>query len=289
MRVGITGASGFIAGHLIPQLRAHGHECVAFSRDATKQIAGCSETRALGDGPPDLRGLEALVNLAGESIQGRWTAEKKRRIIASRVHLTEALVGALPGSEVRVLVSASATGFYGDRGDEILTETSGQGEGFLTEVSLAWEAAALAAQQHGVRVALPRIGFVLARDGGALDKLRPLFRLGLGGKLGSGKQWMPWVHVEDVAGLMVHLLEHEDLAGAFNAVAPQPVPNEEFTRALAASVQRPALFPVPAFALRLALGELAVLALASTRAIPRRTEAAGYSFTYPDLTSALRA
>ncbi len=291
MKIGITGASGFIGGYLIPRLRDAGHTCVAFSRHPERPVPGCAETRALeADGPPpDLRELEALVNLAGESIQGRWTDAKKKRIRASRIDLTQALVRALPGSEVRVLVSASATGYYGDRGAEVLPESAPRGAGFLADVSEDWENAARAAEAMGVRVALPRFGFVIAAKGGAMDKVRPLFRLGLGGRLGSGEQWMPWVHVDDVCGLTVHLLESETLHGPFNAVAPSPVTNAEFTRALAAVLQRPAFLPVPAFLLRLALGEMASLVLHSTRAAPDKTMESGYSFRHPRLGGALLA
>ena len=289
MRIGISGATGFIASHLIPRLRQRGHTCIAFSRDPSQNVEGCDETRALGGAePPDLTQLDALMNLAGESIQGRWTAARKRRIRQSRIDTTRALVAALPHSEVRVLVSTSATGYYGDRGNERLTETAVRGRGFLADVCQEWEHAANTAEKHDVRVAIPRIGFVLAKDGGALETIRPIFRLGLGGKLGSGKQWMPWVHVEDVCGIFIHLLENEKLTGAFNAVAPSPATNAEFTKALAGSLDRPALIPVPAFALRLALGELSSLALDSTRAIPERTAASGYSFLHPNLEEAVR-
>ncbi|MEP6810602.1 MAG: TIGR01777 family oxidoreductase, partial [Chthoniobacterales bacterium] len=191
-------------------------------------------------------------------------------------------------TEVRALVSASATGFYGDRGDTLLPETARRGQGFLADVCQEWEHAALTAEKYDVRVALPRFGFVIAAEGGAMDKLRPLFRCGLGGKLGSGKQWMPWVHVDDICGILIHLLENDALTGAFNAVAPKPVTNAEFTHALAAALHRPAVLRVPAFALRAALGEFADLALDSTRAIPEKALAAGYVFRQPDLAWALR-
>lgn len=288
MRIGITGATGFIAGTLIPRLRERGNRCVAFSRNPRLIVPGCPETRGIfGDGPPDLRALDALVNLAGESIQGRWTKAKKGRILASRINLTNSLVAALPGTEVRTLVSASATGYYGDRGDEALPESATPGTGFLADVSFTWEKAALAAETNAVRVTVPRFGFVIASSGGAMEKLRPLFRLGLGGRLGSGRQWMPWVHLDDVCGVIIHLLEKEKLTGAFNVVAPHPVTNAEFTRVLAASLHRPAMLHVPAFALRLVLGEFSALALDSTRAVPAKTLASGYSFQYPNLAGAL--
>ena len=290
MRIGITGATGFIAKNLIPHLRARGHTCIAYSRQSGRPVAGCTETRALGgDSPPDVSALDAIVNLAGESIQGYWTTTKKERIRSSRINFTRALVAALPRSEVRVLVSGSATGFYGNRGDELLPESAPRGRGFLAEVSAEWESAALDAEQGGVRVALLRTGFVIAARGGAMEKIRPLFRLGLGGRLGSGRQWMPWVHLDDVCGLIIHLLESDSLRGPFNAVAPNPVTNAEFTRTLASALHRPAILPVPEFALRLALGELSSLVLDSTRAVPDKIIASGYTFRHAELAPALDA
>ena len=289
MKIGITGASGFIAGQLIPRLSERGHECIAFSRSVGRAVTGCRETRALAPGTaPDLAGVDAVVNLAGESILGRWTAAKKRRVRDSRLGVTRQFVDAMSTSPVRVLISASASGLYGDRGDEMLTEASAPGRGFLADVCREWEAEALRARTYGARVALPRIGFVVAPRGGAMERLRPLFRLGLGGRLGDGRQWMPWVHVSDVAGLIVHLLEHETLDGPFHAAAPNPVRNDEFTRALATAVHRPAFCAVPAFALRLALGELSGVALDSTRLAPLRTLGAGYAFEFSQISEALR-
>lgn len=289
MKIGLTGASGFIAGQLIPRLAERGHECVAFSRTADRAVAGCRETRTLAAGTaPDLAGLDAIVNLAGESILGRWSTAKKARIRESRIGLTRELVNAMSASSARILISTSASGLYGDRGDEILTEESAPGRGFLAGVCREWEAEALRAREFGARVALARIGFVLAPRGGAMERLRPLFRLGLGGRLGHGRQWMPWVHVADVAGLIVHLLERESLEGPFNAAAPNPVRNADFTRALATLVRRPAFLAVPDFALRLALGELACVALDSTRLAPLRTLGSGYAFEFSQIADALR-
>jgi uncharacterized protein (TIGR01777 family) len=288
MKIGITGATGFIATELIPRLVERGHECVAFSRTAQRVVAGCAETRAIRvDGGPDLSGLDACINLAGESIVGRWTTAKKRRIRESRLNLTRSLVDAMESSPVRLLVNASASGYYGDRGDETLNESSAQGAGFLADLCREWESTALCARNFGARVALLRIGFVVSPHGGAMDLVRPLFRLGLGGRLGSGKQWMPWVHVTDVVGLILHLLENESCDGAYNAAAPNSVRNAEFTGLLAASLHRPAIFPVPAFALRLALGELSTLALDSSRLSPERALASGFSFQFPHLSDAL--
>lgn len=293
MRIGITGARGFIGQHLVRALGARGHGCVAFSRSDRDAVPGCVETRAWGAGPPDLRGLDTVVNLVGESILGLWTAAKRRRIRESRAAGTAALVRALPGSGVRALVNASAVGFYGDRADEVLTEDHPPGEGFLPEVCREWEAAAMTAaagtEAGGgeVRVAVVRIGFVLGADGGAWPLLRRAFRLGLGGRLGDGQQWMSPVHVADVAGLFVALVEDEAARGAFNAVGPEPVRNAEFTRAVAHALHRPAVLPAPAWALRSVLGDTSHVMLDSVRAVPARAGEIGHAFRFPTLAAML--
>jgi hypothetical protein len=239
-----------------------------------------------------LEGVDAVVHLAGESIAaGRWTAERKRRIRASRVDGTRLLAGAL-GQLTRkpaVLVSASAIGIYGDRNDEELDEGSAPGSGFLADVGRDWEAATETAAAAGIRVVLARMGIVLAREGGALGKMLPPFRLGLGGPLGRGSQWMSWITREDAVAAILATLERPGLAGPVNTVAPAPVTNAEFTRLLAAAVSRPALFPVPALALELLFGEMAREALlASQRVVPRKLLAAGFRFADPVLGPALR-
>jgi uncharacterized protein (TIGR01777 family) len=295
MTIGITGASGFIGGHLITKLRQQGRECVAFSTRPDKPVRGCRETRTFArDRPLDLTGLDAIVNLAGESIMGLWTTAKRRRILESRLASTGRIAETLRKSAdmPRVLVNASAIGIYGDRGDEVLTENAQPGSGFLAEVSRQWEQAAFAAATAGVRVACVRIGFVLGRDGGALPLLRRIFGLGLGGRLGSGRQWMSLVHVADVVGLMAYLLDDllEDgvaAGAAFNAVGPEPVRNADFTRALGQALGRPAVLPAPAFALRALLGEMSQLMLMSERVVPERTLEIGYQFAYPTLAEML--
>ena len=290
MKVGITGATGFIARHLIPALCSRGHDPVAYARSSGQPVAGCVETRPLPpDAPPDVSGLDAVVNLAGESIIGLWTAAKRRRILESRVGTTRRLVSALRETPdaPRVLLNASAVGIYGDRGDEPLTEQSPAGTGFLAEVCRDWEACAHEAAAFGVRVACVRIGYVIGRDGGAFPPVRRAFKLGLGGRLGSGKQWMPTVHVEDVAGLFVHLLETPDAAGSFNAGCPHPVRNTDFTRAAAHALHRPAILPAPAFVLRATLGDLSHVMLDSARVLPERALASGYAFRFPTLAGIL--
>ena len=296
MKIGITGATGFIGRHLIQQLNERGKDCVALSRSSKRAAAGCVETRTLPlDGFPDLGGIDAVVNLAGESIIGRWTDGKKWRVRESRVRTTERLVEAMGKAArgPRLLVNASATGFYGERGDEALDEGKPAGSGFLADVSREWEGAALGAERFGVRTILTRFGLVVGANGGAFPPLRRAFGLGLGGRLGSGRQWMSLIHVEDVAGLIVYLLEHEDdsgqraLRGAFNAVCPAPVRNADFTRAVAKTLGRPAVLPVPAFVLRAALGEMSHLLLDSIRAVPTRALQNGYAFRFPTLLAIL--
>ena len=283
MKVGITGVSGFIGSRVVARCGVRGIEVVGFSRNP-----GAGARRFELTSVPDISGLDAIVNLAGESILGLWTKEKKRRIRESRVLGTRRLVEAIakaprpPG----VLVNASAIGFYGDTGEKEVDEFSASGKGFLADVCREWEAEAARATSYGVRVVFVRIGFVLGK-GGALKLLQPLFQLGLGGKLGSGRQWMSGVHVEDVAGMIVWALENERLQGPVNAVMPEPFRNTDFTRELARCVTRPAILPAPAFALRLAFGELAGSMLGSTRVIPRVAPDAGYAYQFATLPSAL--
>ncbi len=285
MKVGITGASGFIGKQLIRRLRVRGHKAVVFTREGGGRPPASISTRPFPkDGPPDLRGLDAVVNLAGESILGWWTKAKKRRVTESRVGTTTRLVAGInalpPGKGPRVLVSASAVGFYGDGGEELLDESKPAGAGFLADVCREWEDATQSAGSAGVRVARVRIGVVLGKDGGSFAVQRRLFGAGLGGRLGDGRQWTSPVHVEDVAGLMVFLLERDDLAGAFNAVCPRPIRNADFTAALGHALHKPAVLPAPAFALRTLLGEASHVLLDSVRAVPARALEAGYQFRF---------
>jgi uncharacterized protein len=283
MKVGITGASGFIGSRVAAHCRARGIEAVAFSRNPSSGRRRFELTSL-----PDISGLDAIVNLAGEPILGRWTKEKKRHIHESRVLGTRRIVEAIAKASQppSVLVNASAIGFYGDTGENVVDEFSGAGSGFLADVCRGWEAEAARATSNGVRVVFVRIGFVLGK-GGALKLLRPLFKLGLGGKLGSGRQWMSGVHVEDVAGMIVWTLENDELQGPVNAVMPEPFRNVDFTRELARCITRPAILPAPAFALRLAFGELADSMLSSTRVVPHVAHNAGYAYQFATLPSAL--
>ncbi|MGC2673988.1 MAG: TIGR01777 family oxidoreductase, partial [Candidatus Acidiferrum sp.] len=238
-------------------------------------------------------GADAVVNLAGASIAGgRWTIERKAELRSSRIDTTRALVTALAkmNARPRVLVSASATGFYGNRGEELLTEDSSPGNDFLSNLAEEWEAEALKAEALAIRVVLARFGIILARDGGALPKIVLPFRFFAGGKIGTGKQWMSWIALDDVIEILRLALERGEIRGPINVVSPQPVQNAEFTKTLATAMRRPALFPAPAFALRLALGEMAdALLLSSQRVLPQKLQNLGYRFLHADLKSALTA
>lgn len=297
MKILLTGASGFLGRAITERLAADGHTLLALSRSPKRAQAALPRlTRAFAwrvDGPPPVEaftGVEAIVNLAGETVAGRWTAAKMRAIRASRVDGTRALItrlGAL-AERPRVLISASASGYYGDRGEETLAEDASPGAGFLAEVSRDWEAEAARAEEFGLRVARLRFGLVLGPGGGALGPMLPLHRAGLGGPLGSGRQWWPWVSLADVAGLVAHVLA-TDIAGAVNAVAPEAVRQRDFARALGRAVGRPAFLPVPAWALRLGLGRFAAELLSSRRVTPRVALASGYAFRHAALAEALRA
>jgi hypothetical protein len=299
MKVLVTGATGFLGRRLCERLHHEGHEIVALSRDPDRAreripvLAGAHRWEALTAEPPReaFEGLPAVVHLAGETIAGRWTSAKKRKIYESRVDGTRYLVDGLAQLDAderpRVLISASAVGYYGDRGDELLTEDSPPGTGFLSKVCQDWQCEAQRAEEMGLRVVQLRFGIVLGRDGGALQTMLPLFKLGLGGPLGSGRQWWSWVHRDDVVGLIEFALQNEELSGSANATAPEPVRQKEFARTLGRVLKRPAVLPAPAFALKLALGEFANELLASTRAIPKRAHELGYHFEYPELEGAL--
>jgi uncharacterized protein len=293
MRTLVTGATGLIGRHLLGSIE----NAVVLSRrpgEARRSLGPVEihfwEPEAGPAPSAALSGVGVVFNLAGEPVaEGRWTDNKKRRIRDSRVLGMRNLVAGLVAMENRphVLVSASAVGYYGDRGDEELDEHSAPGQGFLAEVCAEWECEAMAAAQVGIRVVCVRIGVVLAPGGGALARMLTTFRMGLGGRLGSGRQWMPWVHIKDVAGIMQHASRNDGIRGPVNAVAPHPVTNLDFTRALARAVHRSALLPVPRAALRIALGEFSDILLASQRVFPRVAEDSGYIFVHSDLGRAI--
>lgn len=293
MRILISGSTGLIGSAAVAALAADGHEIVRLVRGSARPGALAWDPEAGRIDAAALEGFDAVVHLAGESIAGgRWTAERKRRIRDSRVAGTELLAGALAQAKARpsVLVAASAIGFYGNRGSEELDEGSAMGEGFLAEVCRDWEASTRAALRAGIRVAHLRFGIVLSAKGGALAKMLLPFRLGLGGRVGDGRQWMSFVALDDAVAALRFALGHAGASGPLNVVAPEPVTNAEFARALGRVLHRPAVVPLPAFALRLALGEMAdALLLSGARVLPRRLLAAGFRFRCPSADAALRA
>jgi len=294
----VTGATGFIGRRVLEALHEKGYELAILSRRGYRAVALPYGKLTQRWNPQQelapvsvIEQAQAIVHLAGESVAGRWSDAKKRAIRESRVQGTRNLVAAIAQATTRprVLVSGSAVGYYGDRGEETLTEESAPGNDFLAEVCQAWEAEARRAEEHGVRVVCLRTGIVLEGDGGALQRMLPPFQLGLGGPLGSGRQWMPWVHREDVVGLILHALENETLSGPVNATAPEPVRNSEFTKTLGRVLGRPAFLPAPAFAIKWLVGDFADVLLASQCVLPARAQAAGYAVRYATLEPALRA
>jgi hypothetical protein len=294
MKILVSGASGLLGSALVPALKAAGHDVGRLVRDKSRAVAG----DVFWDPPSgeiDRRavdGCDAIINLAGENIAGRWTARKKRRIRDSRIDGTHAIAEALAcaAARPRTLINASATGFYGDRGDELLDETSRAGRGdFLSEVCQAWESAAEPAARAGVRVVFQRFGVVLSGKGGALAMMLLPFRLGLGGRIGSGRQFMSWVTLDDAVGATLHNLGNDTLRGPINVVSPEPVTNLKYTKTLGRVLSRPTIFPMPAFAARTVLGQMAdELLLASQRVHPATLLGSGYAFKYPQLEPALR-
>ncbi|NUO79553.1 TIGR01777 family protein [candidate division KSB1 bacterium] len=294
MKILVTGFTGLIGSKLVQALQSNGHEIIGLSRRVGgQQLRTVQWNPKNGElNPSELEGLEAVVHLAGETIVGRWTAAKKARILNSRKQGTQLLCDTLAQlhQPPRVLVSASASGYYGDRGDEVLREESTPGAGFLAETCVAWERATEPAARKGIRVVTPRIGIVLSTEGGALAKMLLPYKLGVGGVIGSGKQYWSWIALEDVIGALQFAVLTESLRGPVNLVAPQAVTNSEFTKTLGRVLSRPTIFPLPAFAARLVLGEMADdLLLASARIAPAKLVTNGYSFKHGELEGALRA
>lgn len=301
MRVLLTGATGLIGLALADALRDRGDQVVALSRDqqrGQRVLGEAVEVHAWphpNDEPPPeaaLRGADAVIHLLGEPVAQRWTEESKRRIRESRVNATRSLVAGLSSlaeaDRPRVLVSQSATGYYGPRGDEIVDEHSSAGSDFLAEVVVEWEREALAASSL-TRVALTRTGVVISPSGGALAKMLPFFRLGIGGPVAGGRQFVPWVHLDDVVGVLLLCVDDERAAGPLNLTAPNPVDNAEFSRALGRALKRPAVLPVPGFAIGLLYGEMAQMVTTGQRAVPSRLKELGYEFRQPQIGPALRA
>ncbi len=295
----VSGATGFIGRSLCAAIKERGVPFTAFSRRpdrARSLLPGVKEAyrwRPKLEPAPlaAIQGAGALVHLAGASVVGRWNKHKKQDIRESRVVGTRHLVDAIAEAKSKpgVLVCASAVGYYGSRGEEELTEESGPGSDFLAEVCQAWEAEARRAEEFHVRVVMLRIGMVLGLGGGALKQMLIPFKMGLGGPVGKGEHWMPWVSVDDVIGIILHAIEHSNVKGPVNATAPNPVRNREFTKTLAQVLRRPAFLPAPVFVLKLLLGEFADLLYTSQRIIPKQIQETGYKFAHPTLGAALRA
>jgi len=297
-RIIITGATGFIGRALSSELASAGYEIIALSRRPAeaekipgpdvKAVAWDAATATGWSAFAD--GATAIINLAGDNIgSGRWTEKKKQRILASRVNAGKAVAEAIRGAKhkPRVLIQASAVGYYGDRGDELLYEDSSNGSGFLAEVVRQWEQSVREVESLGIRLAAIRLGVVLGARGGVMSRLIPPFRFFVGGHPGSGRQWLSWIHIDDVIGIIRFLVENADCKGPFNVTAPEPTVSKDFYNALGKAMHRPAFFPMPAFALKLALGEMATeLLLSSTKVVPGKLLEAGYEFKFSEPTAA---
>lgn len=294
MRVLITGGTGFIGWHLSVRFSEHGHTVTLLGTRAASPEAASGPYRTLqadttqpGSWQQAAADADLIVNLAGRTIFKRWSARTKQQIYDSRIQTTRNVVAALPAGSRAVLVSTSAVGYYGDGQESVLTEDAAPGHDFLAALARDWEAEAMGAAVKGVRVVLARFGVVLGSDGGALANMLPAFRFFAGGPLGSGRQWFPWIHIHDLCAAIHFLYERDDLAGAFNLCSPHPARNRELAQTLGRILGRPAVMPAPALVLKLLLGEMAGVLLASQRAVPERLLAAGFQFQYPHLEAAL--
>ncbi|MBI9085620.1 MAG: TIGR01777 family oxidoreductase [Desulfobacterales bacterium] len=294
MNILITGGSGFVGSHMVRFFLERGDRVVAmgrrahdgrFTHDRYRYVQ--ADTTAPGHWQAEVADADAVVNLAGQTIFNRWSKQYKQQIYDSRILTTRHLAEAVTGDREMVFCSASAVGVYGDRGDDLLTENEPTGTDFLSRVARDWEDAALKAQNRGARVILARFGLVLGADGGALAKMVPAFRALAGGPMGSGGQWVPWIHIGDLVAAVAHMIGRGDLAGPVNVCAPNPVRNRDMARSLGRLLNRPSIMPAPAFALRLAMGELASVLLVSQRAVPERLTTSGFVFRFTGLDAAL--
>jgi uncharacterized protein (TIGR01777 family) len=294
MKVLMTGASGFVGNHLSRHLLAKGWAVTGTGTSRQSPLPGedrftwlNADTTTPGDWQTAAATADVIVNLAGRTIFKRWSKAYKQQMLDSRILTTRNLVAALPPDSRTIFLSTSAVGYYGSRGEEILTETSTPGADFLADLSLDWEKEALAAGAKGARVALMRFGIVLAAGGGALGKMVPAFRMFAGGPVGDGRHWFPWIHMADLVGAIELLINRKDLDGPFNLVSPNPQRNGDFAKTLGKVLGRPAVLPAPAFMLRLMLGEMGGTLLSSQRAVPERLQQAGFDFQFPDAAGAL--
>ena len=291
MQLALTGATGFVGRHVIRLAVRRGFEVVAFTRDPSQPVGDCIETRKFSTTePPDLRGCDAVIHLAGENVAGLWTRAKMHRIRDSRVLGTRTLARAIAGLDPQpvVFVSGSAIGYYGDTGDEPVDESSPAGDGFLAHVVAAWEASAAPALEAGIRVVHPRTGLVVAGSGGAWGRLWPLFRFGLGGRLGGGSQYWSFVSLRDEVRAIRRMIDDSSMSGAYNVTAPTPATNAEITTAMSELLHRPAFAHVPRFVLKTVLGEMSQEVLGSARVLPSRLLEAGFAFDDPTIGDALR-
>jgi uncharacterized protein (TIGR01777 family) len=296
MKILITGGTGFVGSNLAKVLVRAGHQVVAVGRsepqpqlDQEPYRFVAADTTRSGPWQKELTDADAVVNLAGATIFRRWTQKYKKQIYDSRILTTRHVVDALPSDANVVLCSASGSGYYGSRGDAVLKEDERAGSDFLARVSIDWEKEALLASDKGVRVAVMRFGVILGRDGGAMAKLVPAFKMFVGGPLGSGNQWFPWLHLDDLMAAIVFVLEHQEASGPLNFCAPNPVRNRELAQALGKVLGRPSFMPAPAFMIRLAMGEFGDVFLGSQRTVPDRLLSYGFAFQYPEIEEAIRA
>jgi len=288
----VTGGTGFVGTALCERLLAAGHPVTVLSRspdEVAARFGGRAEATADLAALPAEPGHDVLVNLAGESINQRWSDAVKERLRRSRLETTGAVVDYARRAGAQAVISASAVGYYGDRGDEELDESSPPADDFLARLCVDWEAVTEPLEEAGIRRCLVRIGVVLDRGGGALDQMLTPFKLGVGGRLGSGRQWMSWIHRQDLVGLIEHLAGADAASGPYDATAPNPVTNREFTKTLGSVLGRPTVLPVPGFAVKLMMGEMGAVVLGGQKVLPRRTLEAGYTFAYPELRGALEA
>jgi uncharacterized protein (TIGR01777 family) len=295
MNIFIVGGTGFVGSHLCSYLLKRGHTVTALGTAPHWRYAKhpqfdyiCADTTQPGSWQQVISDVDAVVNLAGKTIFKRWNQAYKQQIYDSRILTTRNIVDALPDSSRCVLCNTSAVGYYGNRQDEILTETTTPGTGFMADIAMDWEKEALRAAEKGARVAMMRFGIVLGRDGGALAQMLPAFRMFVGGPLGDGLQWFPWIHLQDLMSAIEFLLENPSLRGPFNFTAPNPVRNKELAAALGGLLGRPSFMPAPRIMLRLALGEVGMVLVDSQRAVPQNLLESGYSFQFPEIEAALR-
>jgi len=295
MKIFITGGTGFVGSFLLPSLLEKGHDVTTVGTSGSHRLKGgknfhyiSADTTKTGKWQEELENVDAVINLAGRNIFKYWTKRYKQQIYDSRILTTRNLVEALPSDKNIILCSTSAAGYYGNRGDELLTEKVSPGKDFLAKVCIDWEKEAYKARDKGPRVTILRFGVVLGRDGGALAKMIPAFRFYTGGPLGGGMQWFPWIHINDLMSAIDFILEHRDMDGPFNTCAPEPVRNKNFAKILGSVLHRPSLLPVPAMIIRLVMGEMGATLMNSQRAVPEKLAKHGFGFQYPDVESALR-